>query len=297
MEIDRARLAAVVGQLRGHVDGGVVRRDRRRQVRGRHRGAPSCDVQRVGDGQVDMPGDAAAGVPPAARLLVLHDNGQHVGRMAVGVDQIRDVVAVAGVAVGVVADQLAVEIDVRVLEHAVEVQRDLLARHRRREGERLAIPAQAAGEETRRVALAGIGRLGDAPVVREREALPPGVVETGGVRLGIGGVAVEAGRVARVGGVDQLEPPAPVEVERPRPVVEHAQIGVPGARAPPHRTQIAARGGRRLRGRAPHQRERTRDRHRRGACHQPETHLRLPLPINPGGGSDTHEPRAGNHNL
>ena len=289
VDVDRARLTAVVGQLRGHVDGGVVRRDRRGQVGRRHRRPPAGDVKRVGHGQMHVPGDAAARVPPAAGLLVLHHHREHVGRVPVGVDEAGDVVAVARVAVRVVAERLAVEVDVGVLEDAVEVDRDALARHRGRQRERLAVPAQAAGEVAGGVALAGVGSLGDAPVVGKRELLPAGVVKAGGVRLGVGRGPVRAAGVGGVSGVDELETPASVEVERARAVVEHAEVGIPRSRTPAHRAQIAGGCRRRLRGRGGEHRKRTRQHRRRDACRQPESHLRLPLPFYPGDRADTPE--------
>ena len=83
------------------------------------------DVHRVGDDEVDVAVDAAAGVPAAAGELVADLDGDDVLGVAVGV-RVRQVDREAGVAVGVAGDLLAVEEDDGVHVDAVELERDAL---------------------------------------------------------------------------------------------------------------------------------------------------------------------------
>ena len=165
------------------------------------------DVDRVGDDEVDVAVDAAAGVPAAAGELVADLDRDDVLRVAVGV-RVREVDREAGVAVGVAGHLLAVEEDDRVHVDAVELERDALVRGRAREREGLAVPAEAALE------VAGVagrprgrGVELDAPVVREVDAAPRAVVIAR-----VGGVGVGAGGVGDVRAVDERELPPAVEV-------------------------------------------------------------------------------------
>jgi hypothetical protein len=162
-------------------------------------------------------------LPEYQRLLglLLHDHGQHVRRVIVGVDAIGDVEAEPRVAVRVIAQQLPVQIHVGVHVDAVEIEADRLAGHRPRQGERLAVPAEPAGEVPGGIALGGRGLLLDAPVVRQGARSPRRVVEARCRRQRIGGVAVAPGRVGGVGRVHQLKLPAVIEIQCPAVLVEH----------------------------------------------------------------------------
>ena len=229
-----AAAGPLVGDVGVHLDGRVAGAERGGQAGRGHEGAVPRHVDRAGGDQVDVAEDAVAGVPAAARLLVGRADRDHVLGDAVGVHQAGQVVAEAGIGVGVVAEQLAVQVHVRVAVHAVELDRDPLAGQGSGQREVLAVPGQAARQEPGGAARAGVVHRGelDAPVVRDVQLLPAGIVEAR-----IHGVRVGAGRVGNPVRVDQRELPALAEVRDP---VRGGPRGQPGpgglggpARQPP----------------------------------------------------------------
>ena len=143
----------------------------------RHVGSPVAHVQRVDHGQPDMAVDAAAGVPAGVGLpRVVHPHRDHVdARHQVPGDVVRE----ADVAVGPAAQVDAVDPDVAVHVHAVELEPRHLAPRPGGQPKRLAIPADARGEVAHAAAARGVlaWRALDAPVVRQVEPAPLAVVE------------------------------------------------------------------------------------------------------------------------
>ena len=228
--LHRRRGGPLVGDVGVHLDGRVAGAERGGQAGRGHERAVPRHVDRPGGDQVDVAEDAVAGVPAAARLLVGRADRDHVRGDAVGVHQAGQVVAEAGVGVGVVAEQLAVQVHVRIAVHAVELDRDPLARQGRGQREVLAVPGQAARQEPGGAARAGVVHRGelDAPVVRHVQVLPAGVVEAR-----IHGVRVGAGRVGNPVRVDQRELPALAEVRDPVRGGPRGQPGPGGGAGPP----------------------------------------------------------------
>lgn len=219
--------------------------------------APQGDADRAGHGEPGVAVDARARVPAAVAPAVVDPDGQQVGSRAVEVRA--QVVREGGVAVGVEPEVDAVEPDVGVLVDAVEAQLRVF----RVEFEVPAVPAEAADGVAGRAAVlaargvertdllrgrgpgrvrvledeqrgvagggavrgAGVGQVLDAPVVREVQRAPGGVV----VR-----------RLLRAVGVAAQEEPARVE----GPLARHP--GSSGRR--PRRRQADLQGRRRRRG-------------------------------------------------
>jgi hypothetical protein len=108
-----------------------------------------------------------------------------------GVEVWGEVVVEADVAVGAVAEEFSVAVDVAVGHDAVEGYEDAFRGIEFLRGERAAVPAYAGGEEASGGATGGVlvDGAGDAPVMREGDGFPGGVVECGG--LGAGWVGLE----------------------------------------------------------------------------------------------------------
>ena len=144
-------------------------------------GAPGGDVDVAGGDEADLAVDAGAGVPAGGGLLrVVDADGDDV---FAGVEVGGEVVVEADVAVGAVAEEFAVAVDVGVGHDAVEGDEGAAGWGRasaRVEG--LAVPADAGGEEASGAATGGVffDGAGDGPVVGEGDGLPGGVVEGGG---------------------------------------------------------------------------------------------------------------------
>ena len=144
-------------------------------------------VQPVGDRQPDVAVDPAAAIPAGVGLSrVVHPDGHHVdaGHQVPG-----DVVGEAGVAVGAAPQMDAVDPDVGVHVHAIELEPDGALACAPRQPERLAVPPDTRGEEAHAAPARGVlaGRAFDAPVVRKVQPAPVAVVEPG--LLGSGGIA------------------------------------------------------------------------------------------------------------
>ena len=165
-----------------HLNGGLRLGDFLQSVGG-------TPLRQMRGGRLDEPDvavDARARVPARVGIpRVVDAHGQHVV-LARLVQVGSHVVEKRGVAVGSAAQQVAVQIDLRAVVDAFEVDEDSLTLVLpRREGKMFPVPADAAGQ----IACAG-GQLGrhdtlGRPVVGKREAAPLRVVE-GGKRLGRG---------------------------------------------------------------------------------------------------------------
>ena len=106
----RSRLTTVDAD----VDGGGVGGD----FWGGDEGAPGGDVDGVGGDEADLAVDAGSGVPAGGGLLrVVDADGDDV---FAGVEVVGEVVVEADVAVGAVAEELSVDVDVGVGHDAVE---------------------------------------------------------------------------------------------------------------------------------------------------------------------------------
>ncbi len=140
-------------------------------------GSPWCDVDGAGGDEADVAVDAGAGVPAGGGLLgVVDADGDDV---FAGVEVRGEVVVEADVAVGAVAEEFAVAVDVGVGHDAVEGDVGALGGVEFWQRERVAIPGDAGGEEASGCAAWGVffDGAGDAPVVGEGDGLPCGVVE------------------------------------------------------------------------------------------------------------------------
>src|SRR6185312_4690342 len=92
----------------------------------------------------------------------------------------------ADVTVGTMAEVKAVDPDIAVGHHAVELHGHAVVGSAGREGEMLSIPADAAGKVSARAAgFVGPGkRAFDAPIVRDVQFAPGGIVELILLRVG-----------------------------------------------------------------------------------------------------------------
>src|ERR1019366_6196250 len=132
-------------------------------------GAPIGHVQLVGGQQPGVPVDAGAGIPAAVGLVgVVHLDGDHV---VAGVEQRREIVREGDVAVGALAQILAVDPHFAVLIDAVELDDDDAVLVGLRHAEALAIPGDAGGKAPLGFLLLAIGTL-DAPIVGEVDRAP-----------------------------------------------------------------------------------------------------------------------------
>ena len=174
----RGRALVLDGRL--HVHGRAAGRRRRRGDERR----PLRHVHRIGRDDADVAVDAGARVPARGGLRgIVGAHGDHVA--AAAEHRLRgDLVAEAHVAVGARAQLGAVDVDVGVRHHAVELDEDALALLGGGQREVLAVPADAGGQvaavaQRRRVL---IERALDAPVVRHVQRAPAGVGEGGLIR-------------------------------------------------------------------------------------------------------------------
>ena len=156
-------------------------------VRRCHERAPICDVHRVGNQQPRAPVDARSRIPAAVGLEgVIHLDGDHV--IAAEDEVRRQVVGKRNVAVGTLAEILAVDPHLAVLVDAAELDGDHPAAVRFGQREALAVPADA-GRQARLGRFFLAERPFDAPIVREVHASPGRVREIRLLRAG--GVALE----------------------------------------------------------------------------------------------------------
>jgi hypothetical protein len=167
---DGSRAAVLHFRLDLH---GTGRARIRRQRGRRDPGAVPGDVQRIRNHDVYISIDAALkGVIARQRRklripLVVQANRHHVvaGRHGGGNVDRKSVVAA-----DVLADLLAVEVDLRLIERCLELEKHALARPGRRDGEVLPIPAVADVERGRR-------EVGQAERMRQADVVPRGIVE------------------------------------------------------------------------------------------------------------------------
>src|SRR4029077_9590927 len=156
--------------------------------------------------QTDVAVDAGARVPARVGLLrVVRPYGDDVARRAVAEPR-RQLVRERAVAVRPLPQVMPVDPDFAVAIHPVELDEHEPARVPLGYGERLAVPAHAAGQRsaagTRGIGIAELPL--DAPVVRYIQAAPAGVVER---------------RFLSAGDVTQMESPRAVEGKnRPLPL-------------------------------------------------------------------------------
>ena len=186
-------LAALVGHGGDHVHGAVGTLGLS-QLGGGDVSTVAVHMHGIGDGQVHGAVDTAAGIPTAGGSLVLHLHGQHVVALIVQV-LLGQLEGKRGIAIGVEAQLMAIEVHGGVHVHAAEIDRYDLVLPLRGDGEGLAVPAGAAQQ----VAALGLAALAvlllDAVVVGQIHVPPSGVV--------VVGVCVAAA---------QVEPPVVVEV-------------------------------------------------------------------------------------
>ena len=186
-------LTALVGHGGDHIHGAVGAVGLS-QVGGGDVSTVAVHVHGIGDGQVHGAVDTAAGIPTAGGSLVLHLHGQHVVALIVQV-LLGQLEGKRGIAIGVEAQLMAIEVHGGVHVHAAEIDRYDLVLPLRGDGEGLAVPAGAAQQ----VAALGLAALAvlllDAVVVGQIHVPPSGVV--------VVGVCVAAA---------QVEPPVVIEV-------------------------------------------------------------------------------------
>ena len=186
-------LTALVGHGGDHVHGAVGAVGLS-QLGGGDVSTVAVHVHGIGDGQVHGAVDTAAGIPTAGGSLVLHLHGQHVVALIVQV-LLGQLEGKRGIAIGVEAQLMAIEVHGGVHVHAAEIDRYDLVLPLRGDGEGLAVPAGAAQQ----VAALGLAALAvlllDAVVVGQIHVPPSGVV--------VVGVCVAAA---------QVEPPVVIEV-------------------------------------------------------------------------------------
>ena len=186
-------LTALVGHGGDHIHGAVGTLGLS-QVGGGDVSTIAVHVHGIGDGQVHGAVDTAAGIPTAGGSLVLHLHGQHVVALIVQV-LLGQLEGKRGIAIGVEAQLMAIEVHGGVHVHAAEIDRYDLVLPLRGDGEGLAVPAGAAQQ----VAALGLAALAvlllDAVVVGQIHVPPSGVV--------VVGVCVAAA---------QVEPPVVIEV-------------------------------------------------------------------------------------
>lgn len=180
-------------------------------------------MQRARLRQPDVAVDARAFVPPALGRGRVDAHGDDVAAAVVQV--VGDVDAEARVAARLAMQEVAVDPDDAVAEHAVELERDAPAACRRRERELAPVPADAvlrerAADRLRAVwrAAAFAERQFHRPVVRQIDAAPRAVLEVGRRRaVAVAGLAEEEQSRAvievlrRVEGVAEREAPAVVD--------------------------------------------------------------------------------------
>src|SRR5450756_1495968 len=132
-----------------------------------------------------MPVNTGTGIPAGGGLRGgIAADGDDV--VAAEIQMTGQIVIETDVAERAVTEVEAVDPHVAILHHAIEPDGYGLARVRLGQGEMLAIPAEATGQE--RTSTDGFVRIGegafDAPVVREVELAPVGVGEGGLLRAG-----------------------------------------------------------------------------------------------------------------
>ena len=149
------------------------------QIGGGHIGAVAGHMDRIGDGEVNGTIDTAAGIPAAGRSIVLHLDGDDV--LSLEVEQlIGQLKGKRGIAVGMKAQLLTIEVDGGIHVHAAKINGDGLAFPLRGNTEGLAVPARAAGQVAAFGLVTGRIFLLDAIIVGQVHVAPAGVVVIGG---------------------------------------------------------------------------------------------------------------------
>ena len=114
------------------------------QIGGGNVGAIQVHMDLFGGGQLHITVNAAAGIPAAGGGLVIDLDSDHV--LLAELDVVGDIKGEGGVAIGVAAQLLAIDIDGGVHVHTIEVDADLLVPECLIQSEGLAIPADTTGE-------------------------------------------------------------------------------------------------------------------------------------------------------
>src|SRR5581483_5543945 len=145
----------------------------------------------IGNDQPDVPVDSRSGIPARSRLAaVVGAHGQNVRWRRTGLKVPRELVAETDIAVRPLAQVEAVDPDVAIGHHSVEFDEDPLTGSTCRQGEMLAVPAHAGRQKPAGPAswIFLVEGSFDAPIVRDVDGTPAGVVEFD--RFGAGGVAL-----------------------------------------------------------------------------------------------------------
>src|SRR5262245_13418367 len=141
-------------------------------------------MHRVDHFQMRVPIDAAAGIPARSWLFgVVAADGENVFLTVAEIQMISHVVAETDVAVGALAERVAIDPDFAVGHDAVELDADALGLVLGGKREMFAIPTDAPGQISTGAAGRGIliKRSFDAPIVRNIELSPSGVIEADGL--------------------------------------------------------------------------------------------------------------------
>ena len=140
--------------------------------------APLCQMHLGGFDEPHVAVDARARVPARVVLLVVaHAHGNHVLSVCAQIG--RQVIHKRGEARRTAAQQVSVQVHLRVVVGSFEVDKKPPPCPLRGESECFPIPADAAGQIALARTLVGRHGLFDAPVVGQRQAAPCGVVEAG----------------------------------------------------------------------------------------------------------------------
>jgi len=146
--------------------------------RGRDKRAPMADMDGRGFYQPHIPINTAPRIPARRRRRVLHADAEHVG--TADIEMRREIDTERGIAVRPPADQVPVKPHGRVSHRAIQIQVNALLRIFARGIERLAIPADASPRQLPRLARQLLReRPLDAPVMRQVQTPPTGIVERG----------------------------------------------------------------------------------------------------------------------
>ena len=163
----------------GHDVHGAVSAVAGLQLGGGHIGAVAGHMDRISDGEMNGTIDTAAGIPAAGGGVVLHLDGDHV--LSLEVEQlIGQLERESGVAVGMEAQLLTIEVDGGIHVHAAKINGDGLAFPLRGNTEGLAVPARAAGQVAAFGLVAGGIFLLNAIIVGQVHVAPAGVIVIGG---------------------------------------------------------------------------------------------------------------------
>ena len=148
-------------------------------------GAVEIHMDGIQHQQSHIPVDAGAGVPAGRGKLVDSLDRDDIFSNTVADQLLRDVNSKIAVSIVMLAYEGAVDIDIGMHIHTVEVQQEGLSGLFSGDGEALAVPAGAAGQEAG-LGFAGAGEmLGDAEIVGQIHIIPAGIGE---ILVGCGAV-------------------------------------------------------------------------------------------------------------